>query len=103
MDHTTTLGLLTALGGSAWAYHKNRCSVCKKTPEVYGQHLDRLGIVFYSSVLLGHYVQLPLAAKAIQIAPYIHGPLVLHMLITGNICPACLITAIGAVVAAQGA
>jgi len=60
--------------------------------------LSKAGVGFYSLALLANKVAL--VSQAIKLAAYTHGMLVVHMIITNQVCPACVLTAVGAVIAA---
>ena len=101
MRHGTTLGLLTAFFGSLWAYHK-QCTACQNTPKFLGYSLAPIGVVFYGVTLAGYLAKRPLANKAVELAAWAHIPLAAYLLLSRNICPACFVTAIGALTAAEG-
>jgi hypothetical protein len=101
MGHTRNIGLGIALAGFLWAAHREKCQTCGLVPEIGGYSLTKLGIAFYALALVANFKnmeQLPLALKS---AAYAHGMLVVHMLVTHQVCLACILTAVGSIIATQ--
>lgn len=101
MSHSQNIGLSTALVGSLWALHKEKCSACSQVPKIGEFTLSRLGVGFYSLALLSSLASVEQVKILIKAAAYIHGALVTHMIITNNLCNACLMTAFGSILAAR--
>ena len=100
VSHNRNIGLTTALAGALWAVHKEGCGACGKVPKLWGHSLSRLGVGFYSVALIANLFGVNLVAL-LQAGAYAHGGLVVHMLLTNQLCQACLLTALGAIVAAK--
>jgi hypothetical protein len=101
MNHARTAGLATSLIGALWAAHKAQCEPCGGVPKLWGYSFDKLGIAFYSLMLMINWLNAIDLNLPLRAAAYIHGFLVVHMLITNQFCLACSLSAVGAVLAAS--
>ncbi len=101
MGHARTVGIITALSGAIWAVHKDSCSACGRVPKIGGYSLSKLGLGFYLAALGANTAKLAVLPNILKAAAYTHGALVVHMIITDQPCPACLLTAFGSVLAAK--
>jgi hypothetical protein len=102
LTHGVTPGLLIALSGSVWAVHRASCEVCSNVPKLFGYSLAWPGVIFYGGLLAWHLIDAEAAIKLpLMGTAYAHGILLVKMIVEDQICPACVLTAIGAIYAAK--
>ena len=101
MSHARNIGIITALLGAIWTVHKDSCSSCSQVPKLAGYSLSKPGLAFYGIALAASLTQVAMLPTFLRAAAYTHGALVVHMIITNQLCPACLLTAFGSIVAAR--